>query len=67
MLKKAMNYAVFGAFLIIVGFLGFFLWQTLFATKENVRGSEQTEITKESWLRLFEQIFWFDKWNACRV
>ena len=19
------------------------------------------------WLRLFEQIFWFDKWNACRV
>jgi hypothetical protein len=46
MLKTAMNYAVFGAFLIIVGFLGFFLWQTLFTTKENARGSEQTEITQ---------------------
>jgi hypothetical protein len=21
----------------------------------------------KSWLGLFEQSFWFDKWNACRV
>ena len=36
----------------------------------NVRNDElnaRLGAVSERWLRLFEQIFWFDKWNACRV
>ncbi len=39
----AINLAIFGAFLIIVCFLGFFLWQTLFISKEDSGGAEPSE------------------------
>src|ERR1700733_1965537 len=43
MLKMAVNIAVFGAFVLIVAVLGFFLWQTLFATEEYSNGQLKTE------------------------
>lgn len=39
----AINIALFGAFLLIVAVLGFFLWQTLFASKEYGDGQEKSE------------------------
>jgi hypothetical protein len=39
----ATNIAVFGAFVLIVAVLGFFLWQTLFASKEYSYGEEKSE------------------------
>jgi hypothetical protein len=43
MLKVVINIAVFGAFVLIVAVLGFFLWQTLFAAKEYSNGQEKSE------------------------
>ena len=43
MLKMPINIAVFGAFLLIVAILGFFLWQTLFASEKYSDGQEQAE------------------------
>jgi hypothetical protein len=45
MLKMAVNIAVFGAFVLMVAVLGFFLWQTLFATEENSKAEGQPKIT----------------------
>lgn len=41
----AINLAIFGAFVIIVAVLGFFLWQTLFASEENGNGHKEPEPT----------------------
>jgi hypothetical protein len=45
MLKVAINIAVFGAFVLIVAVLGFFLWQTLFASEKYGNGQEKSEPT----------------------
>lgn len=37
---------IFGAFLIIVAFLGFFLWQTLFVSEEHGDSPKKTEISQ---------------------
>jgi hypothetical protein len=34
MLKNITNIAIFGSFVIVAGFLGFVLWQSLFASEE---------------------------------
>jgi hypothetical protein len=39
----AVNIAVFGAFVLIVAVLGFFLWQTLFASEEYGYGEKKSE------------------------
>jgi hypothetical protein len=44
MSKMAVNIAVFGAFVLMVFFLGFFLWQTLFAPEENSETEGQPKI-----------------------
>jgi hypothetical protein len=43
MLKMPLNIAIFGAFLLIVAVLGFFLWQTLFLTKQHGHSPENSE------------------------
>jgi hypothetical protein len=43
MVKMALNIAVFGAFVLIVAVLGFFLWQTLFASEKYSYGQENAE------------------------
>jgi hypothetical protein len=45
MLRMGTNIAIFGAFLVIASFLGFFLWQTLFTTDEYDKGQVQHEQT----------------------
>ncbi|MGO9771436.1 MAG: hypothetical protein ACLPSW_18160 [Roseiarcus sp.] len=45
MSKMIVNIAVFGAFVLMVFFLGFFLWQTLFASEENSEAESQPKVT----------------------
>jgi cytoskeletal protein RodZ len=45
MLRVVINISVFGAFVLIVAVLGFFLWQTLFAVKEYSNEQEKFEAT----------------------
>jgi hypothetical protein len=44
MSKMIVNIAVFGAFVVMVLFLGFFLWQTLFASEETSQTESQSKI-----------------------
>ena len=45
MSKMIVNIAIAGAFVVIVLFLGSFLWQTLFATHKQGQAEGQTKIT----------------------
>lgn len=56
MLRIVTNTAIFGTYLIVIGFLGFVLWQSLFSSKkidqgesdENAANTEQQYISKQA-------------------
>lgn len=44
--KMIVNIAIFGTFVLMILFLGFFLWQTLFVSEKKSQAQHQAEVTR---------------------